>query len=178
MINLLPSQYKQELIKEENFRLASILGTLFLIFLISLVLILFLVKIYIQNQAESLKIMVSLEEKKLQTAGIQTLKEKISLANQKILKLRSFYRAQPDLIWLLGKVFQALPSQIYLTAFSWQKNTSQITLSGFSPKREILFELKKNLEGKKEFSEIYFPPASWIEPTDIDFQVSFKIISE
>ena len=175
MINLLPPSYKEEITKEENQRLVLILGTLFLIFLISLILILFSVKIYIQGQVELLESLVSLEEKKIQTAGTQDLREKITLTNQEISKLESFYKNQINLTEILEKIFQTMPAKIYLTGFSWQKKTYQVALSGFSPSREILFDFKNNLEGKKEFSEIYFPSANWIKPTDIDFQVSFKI---
>lgn len=176
MINLLPPRYQEELRQEENRRLTSILGILFLIFLISLTLILFSVKLYIQGQLESVKVIVDLEEKTLQVSEIQSLRERINLANQNLSKLDAFYKKQVSSIEVLEKIFKTLSPEIHLTGFSWQKNTSQVTMSGFSPSREALFGFKKNLEETKEFTEIYFPPQNWIKPVDIDFNVTFKIM--
>lgn len=175
MINLLPAQFKEELRQEENWKIISILGTLFLIFLISLTLILFSIKIYIQGQIESQKILVNLERKTAQTSEFQSLLEKMNSANQNISKLSSFYRKEIRPSEILEKISQILPPSMYLTAFSWQKANSQITFSGFSPTREILFQFKKNLEEKKEFTEIYFPPQSWIKSIDINFNLNFKL---
>ncbi len=175
MINLLPPRYQQELRQEENRRLILILGTLLLIFLISVTLILFSVKLYIQGQLESVKVLVDLEEKTLQTSVIQNLRERVNSVNQNLSKLNAFYEEQISSISILEKVFKTLPPEIYLSAFSWQKNTSQVAISGFSPNREVLFLFQKNLEEAKEFGEIRFPTQNWIKPADIDFYVTFKI---
>ncbi len=176
MINLLPSSYKKELLQEENWRLTLILGILFLIFLVSLILLLISIKIYIQGQVESLKVLADLEEKSLKTSGIPDFREKIDMANKKILGLESFYKAQDSTVEVLENIFQTIPAKIYLTSFFWQKSASQVSLSGFSPSREALFELKKNLEEEKEFTDISFPLSNWQKPTDIDFTVTFKMV--
>ena len=175
MINLLPPSYQREISQEENRKLILILGMLFLIFLISVVLILFSVKFYIQGQLESVKVLVDLEEKTLQTSEIQSLRDGINLANKNLSKLNSFYKKQVDSIGVLEKIFKTLPPEIHLTAFSWQKNTGQVTISGFSPNRETLFNFQKKLEENKEFTEIKFPPQNWIKSADIDFYVTFKL---
>lgn len=175
MINLLPPRYKQEVRQEENYRLVLILGTTFLIFLISLVLILFSIKTYIQGQAESLKFLAGIEEEKLQIAQNRELQEKIIESGQKISKLESFYKNNIYSIEALEKIFQILPEKIYLTSLSFNKGTGVVSFSGFSPSREILFELRNDLQKQEWISEINFPPQNWIKPTNIDFQVIFKV---
>jgi len=175
MINLLPPLYQQELRQEENRRLILILGMLFLIFLISVTLILFSVKLFIQGKLESVNVLLNLEEKTLQTSEIQSLRERINSINQNLSKLNAFYEKQISSISVLEKVFKTLPPGIYLSAFSWQKNTSQVAISGFSPNREVLFLFQNNLEESKEFSGIELPTQNWIKPVDIDFRVTFKI---
>ena len=175
MINLLPPLYQQELRQEENRRLILILGMLFLIFLISVTLILFSVKLFIQGKLESVNVLLNLEEKTLQTSEIQSLRERINSINQNLSKLNAFYEKQISSISVLEKVFKTLPPEIYLSAFSWQKNTSQVAISGFSPNREVLFLFQNNLEESKEFSGIELPTQNWIKPVDIDFRVTFKI---
>lgn len=175
MINLLPPQYKEELRQERNFRMILILTVTFLFFLISLILILFSVKFYIQSQADALEILISAEEKTIKKADATELNSKITEANKKIKNLLLFYEKQPNLVSLIEKIFQALPQGVNLTSLSWQKESGQVVLSGFSPSREILFELKSNLEATEEFTEVFFPPQNWIKPNNIDFQATFKV---
>ncbi len=175
MINLLPPSYREELHREENRKLISILGMLFLLFLVSLILILFSAKIYIQGQLDSVKVLANLEEKTLNTSEIKSLAQEINSTNKNISKLGAFYKKQNDTTGILGEIFKTLPPEIKLTALSWQRDTGQISISGFSPAREILFTLQKNLEGATEFEEINFPPQNWIKASNIDFYVTFKL---
>lgn len=174
MINLLPPEEKENLLREENWNLILILEILVLIFLICLALILFSVKISISGQLEVQKILLLQEEKKFEESQIQSLEEKITTSNQSLSKLNSFYQSQTNLTEILEKISETLPPETYLTDLNL--SLAQISLSGFSPTREILLEFKKNLEEEQTFGEIYFPPSNWIKPTDIDFLVNFKIV--
>jgi Tfp pilus assembly protein PilN len=173
MINLLPPQYKAELKEEENWKLTLILSILFLTFLVCSALILFSIKISISGQLEAQKILLLQEEEKFEESQIQSLEEKITISNQTLFKLNSFYRSQNNLTEILEKISETLPSSVYLTTLDL--NLAQISLSGYSPTREILLEFKKNLEKEKLFEEIYFPPSNWVKPSNIDFSVNFKV---
>jgi Tfp pilus assembly protein PilN len=173
MINLLPPQYKAELKEEENWKLTLILSILFLTFLVCSALILFSIKISISGQLEAQKILLLQEEEKFEESQIQSLEEKITISNQTLLKLNSFYQSQTNLTEILEKISETLPPSVYLTNLNL--NLAQISLSGYSPTREILLEFKKNLEKEKLFEEIYFPPSNWVKPSNIDFSVNFKV---
>jgi Tfp pilus assembly protein PilN len=179
MINLLPPQEKEILRQEEKYKSASILGILFLVFLICLILILFSIKISISGEVEAQKILLSQEEERFKGTQTQNLEEKIISSNQILSKLNSFYYSQISLTGVLEKISRSLPSGVYLTTFNFSSGapsgSGQISLSGFSPNREILLEFKKNLEKEENFQEIYFPPSNWVKPTDIDFLVTFQI---
>jgi len=175
MINLLPPEEKEILIQEEKFKLVLILGILFLTFLICLILILFSIKISLSGEVGAQKILLNQEEERFKGTQIQSLEEKIIAFNQILSKLSQFYYSQISLTGVLEKISQNLPSGAYLTAFNFSSETGQISLSGFSPSREILLELKGNLEKEESFQEIYFAPSSWVKPADIDFLVTFKI---
>lgn len=172
MINLLPPQYKAELKEEENWKLTVILSILFLIFLICLALILFSIKISISGRLEVQKILLLQEEKNFEESQIQNLEENITISNQTLLELYSFYQSQNNLTKTLEKISETIPSGAYLTTLNL--NLDKISLSGYSPTREILLEFKKNLEEEELFEEIYFPPSNWVKPSDIDFSVNFK----
>ncbi len=187
MINLLPPQQKEELLEEEKYNLVLTLGILFLIFLISLTLILFSIKIFISGETKAQKILLLEEEKKFKESQIQNLEEKINISNQTLSKLDLFYQNQLNLTEILEKTSETLPPGAYLTTFSLnplptpaegetQKYLAQISLTGFSPTREILLEFEEALGKEELFGEIYFPPSNWVKPTDIDFSVTLRII--
>ena len=173
MINLLPPQYKKELLTEENWKLTLILGILVLIFLLSLVLILFAIKIQVAGQVEVQKILVNLEEKEF--SHLKDLEEKLNSINQTLSKLDSFYQGQFRLTEFLERIPEIIPEGIYLTSLSYQKVPAQVSLTGFSPTIGSLFNFKNNLEEQEDFKEVTFPTAIWAKLVDINFTVTFKI---
>lgn len=187
MINLLPPQYKQELIRERNLRLTFILGTIVLLFSISLILVLLAVRTYIKSVEDSLKILIQTQSELPQAAEFREVSGKASSANKKIQDLRSFYENQVLASAVLEKIIQTLPGQVRLTSLSWQKEsgqaplekgaalTGQAVISGFAPTRQVLLSFRNMLESEKGFSQVYFPPQNWIKAENIDFQATFQI---
>lgn len=179
MINLSSPQQKQRLLEEERLRLILILGVLFLSFLVSLSLVLILVKNYTSWNLETQEIL--LQEKEKIISLNQDLEKEIEESNIFLSNLNSFYQGRTNLTQVLEKIYETLPSETHVTNFglglSQKKGEkkAQISLVGFSPDRETLLAFKKNLENEKRFSEIYFSPQSWIKPTDIIFNVTFKL---
>lgn len=174
MINLLPPQQKKEIEKEEKFKLVFILGLLILVFFLFVALILFSIQIYLSGRLLSQNIIFEAAQKRFEIPEIQDFQREIIALNQNIQKLDSFYQNQIELTKILERISQIVPPGVYLTNFSWQKETSEIKILGFAPSREDLFKLKENLEGTDYFFSINFPPANWLKPKDIDFQVIFK----
>lgn len=175
MINLLPPQQKEELFQEERFKLVLTLGIIILAFLVSLTLILFSIKTSLSADLEIQKMYFEQREKELKSPGIQELEGKIKNYNLTLSKLETFYQGQLDLTSILEKISKTLPEGTYLTNFNFNPQISQFSLTGFSPNRETLLQFKENLEKTEGLKEIYFPPANWLEPTDINFLVNFKI---
>ena len=183
MINLLPSQQKEELLNQERLRLVFILGMLFSLFLLSLALILLLVENYFSLNLGDQKILF--EEKEKKVSFNKDLEEEIVKANSSFSNLDSFYEKQHNLTESLEKIYQTLPGGAYLTDFNLvftdQKIGTQlikrakISLSGFCPTRELLLVLKENLENEESFSDIYFSPGSWVEPVETTFSVAFYL---
>jgi len=174
MINLLPLEQKEELKREEKWKLTLILGIIFLIFLLCLFLILLSIRINVSSELEAQKNLSALEEGRFKTPEIQQFQEQITLLNENLLGINSFYQDQSSLTKVLEKISATIPSTIHLTRLSWQKENFQVELSGRASLREDLFELKNNLEKEKDFKDVYFPPSDWIKPKDVDFYVTFK----
>lgn len=183
MINLLPPKEKKNLIGEENWKLTIILGILILASLICFSLILFSIKIFISGEIEVQKTFLNLEEEEFKNSQIQTIEEKIIISNEKLSQLDYFYKNQINLTEILEKISGTLHSETYLTGLSFNplaaskdgEYLAQISLSGFSPTREVLLGFKENLEKEERFSEINFRSADWLEKTNINFLVIFKV---
>jgi len=179
MLNLLPQKEKEELIQEESFKLVLVLGILILIFLICLSLILFSIGISIGGQLAIEKALLS--QKETEISHLRDLEKEIKNLNLTFSKLDSFYQKNPNFVKILEITSKTLPPGTYLTSFNFnlpakdKKYLGEVILNGYSPTREILLEFKKNLEQEELFQEVYFPPANWVEPTDINFTVNFKI---
>jgi len=187
MINLLPPQEKELLREEEKFRLVLILGIVFLLFFVSLVLILFSVKNYIAGQVEYHKVLGELEKKEAKSFDTKNLEKEITDANQNLSKLQVFYKNKLEWSNIIEKIAQFLPEEMYLTNISIiqvvkkKKDKKekikelQISLNGFAPTRQLLYQFKKSLESEETFQEVYFPPSNWVNSQDIDFQVTLTL---
>jgi hypothetical protein len=180
VINLLPPQYKNELRNEEKWKIILNLEIFLFGFLIALTLILLSVKINVEGLDKAYLILnesgqkvIKLEKEHTQTLGVQNLKEEVKETNDNLSKLNSFFKEPPDLILTLGRISELLPPNSYLTDFSYQRDSNQIILSGFCENREVLFQLKKNLESQGDLKDFYFPSSNWLNPDN--FKLSFKL---
>lgn len=181
MINLLPPEEKRELLSEKKKRIIVILWILVLLSLFSLILILVSARIFLETQVLSQKGLLLEVERGSNQPEMRDFQEKISLINQNLTKLKNFYKEKIYFPDILERVSKTLPQQLYLTNFSAALSLSgeepivKVSLSGFAPSREILFEFKQALEKESGFKNVYFSPANWVKPTDIDFLVTFNL---
>ena len=173
MINLLPIKEKNEFLEIEKQKIIIILGSLVLLFLISLMLVLFSVRLYVKSQINVQRTLVSSAEKQSQDSAIEDIQQKIQLVNQTFTQIDSFYKDNFYVTEILKKITDLLPLGVYLRSFSF--SSSKIFLTGFAPDRETVFQIKQNLESQPEFTEVSFPPLNWVKAKDIDFTASFEI---
>lgn len=176
MINLLPPKYKEELKREENFKMVFILEILFLAFSISLALILFSIRIYLSGVIEEQNIFY--DSKNREFSQHKPAESKLHSINKTLIKVDSFYKEQFELSDFLERISKLLPPGIYLNSFSYEEREKKINLSGFSPTVEQLLEFKNILEKQSDIKEIVFPTTVWLQLKNIDFNTSFKISGE
>ena len=177
MINLLPPQQKKEILEQQHLRLALILGVVFLSFLVSLFLVLFLVRSYILADLETQKI--NTEERRKEIVLNQDLEKEIIEANILLSDLNSFYEDNLDLTKVLEKINTTLPSGTYLTSYSlgFSKKVKEeiisISLTGYCQNRDTLVKFKESLEAEGAFTEVSFSTESWVKPSE--FRVNFRV---
>jgi len=177
MIKLLPPEQKEEILTEKKFKLLLILEIVFVAFLLSFSLTLFLVNISILNDLRVQE--VDLQEKEKAVSLNKEFEEKLIRANANLSFLNTFYQERIEFAQILEKIPGLLPPGVYLTGLNFtplpkEKNSLKISLTGFCPNRETLLLLKGNLEKDAAFSAVSFPTEIWLKPSDIDFAISFK----
>ena len=179
VINLLPEEEKRELEREKTWRRIFVVLIFLLISMLVFILILFPLKIYISSKTESLENLVSEKEEVLKELKFEDFQEVIKETNQDLSKIQKFWQQQLLITPFFERFSSLVPSSIYLTSFSFQKKIqkeifAEIRVSGWAENRENLFYFKETLEEEESFKEVYFSPACWVKPIDIDFSLSFK----
>lgn len=181
MINLLPPENKEELIRERNWKLIVILGIMIVIFLSFFSLILFSIKIITVGNLEAQKTLLSQAQNELNNTKTKNLEDEINGLNKDLSQIDSFYENQFSFIDILGKISQILPSKTYLnnifisTQAQGGKTLVTFNMSGLSATRDDLLELKNNLENNGAFTDIIIPPDVWLKAENISFTISFKL---
>lgn len=173
MINLLPKQYKEEFKYQEKLSLVLVLSVIILVFSVSLFLVLFYIKTYIQVQVELFGNFIEEIDSKFSKEDENL--QKINNSFEEVSNLLSFYKENKYLTETLDEIFKIIPKGIYLNSLSWDSKTGLFSLTGFSAKREDLLELRERLRLKENVNEINFPPQNFVKSSNIDFQISFKI---
>jgi len=181
MINLLPQNEKKILDNREKRKLILILEILGFSFFLCLILILVSTKIYIYGQVEAGKIMLERQKNNFEISEEKDHSEKIKEANKKFSELKTFYSSQVQVSEILQILLDVTPEGIYFNNLAYQKQqatSSEITLSGFSRTGDDLLKFKDGLDKEERFESAYFPPSTWIESENVDFNVKFKVLDE
>jgi len=115
---------------------------------------------------------------------IQEFQKKFDSFNEILNKMNLFYQKKAYFSEFLEKILKIIPEKAYLNSIYFNfpspddNSFIQISLWGYIPKREDLFEFKKNLEKEEWIKDVSFPPENWINPVDINFSVTFKAVKK
>lgn len=180
MINLLPPKEKEELLFQKKMNLVIVLGSMAVVSLVCLLLVLLSLKFYILQQVLYKKAILQSTEKEYQTADFLSLKSYIQKYNTILGRVDNFYKKEAYLSNALGSVVSIQrPDGVSFMSLAIEKsktdaNLLNVTISGTSNTRDNLVLFKSNLENDKTITNVYFPPDSWIKPTDVTFYVTFE----
>ena len=183
MINLLPPKQKEELERYRVRRIVIVLGVIITAFLIAFALVLLTLNIYLQGEVNYLSSILKAKRGKNKTSEIESIQDKFKNYNKRVSKIQGFYEQQDHPSDFLQKLNSTLPQSVYLTSLSYKKVTEEdykarVGISGYCPDRDTLFQLKRKMDEKDQWEALELPPSNWVEPTDINFKVNFKIKSE
>lgn len=183
MINLLPQIEKERILKEKKKRLIFIINFLILLSLFSFLLTLLAIEEKIHGEVESQKIILQTEKEIFKKLNLEEIEKKLKEENANISKVEKILERKIYFTDILKTLTQLLPENVYFKNISLTENFDKnknkyyyvVSVLGFSKDRVSLFELKKNLEKEKSFSNLDFPPSNWITPENIDFRFVFEI---
>ncbi len=184
MINLLPSQYKKEIEMEETFRLLAILGVSFFVFFLSLVLMLFSLRIYFASQIETQEILIeSFKEK----SGLQgKISDEVKRLNGILASVDQFYQNQVLPSEILARISSHMPEDMYLTAFSLAPPAppkkkgdrvdykAALALRGYAKDRDSLVKFKEGLEQDPLFQGVQFPLSNFTNPNNFSANLQWS----
>jgi hypothetical protein len=158
-----------------------ILGIIIFVGLICLFLILLSVRLYILGQTASQKFILEDAQKTIQSPEFIDFKTLISEYNDDLSRAESFYKNQIYMSQMLDILFGVpRPEGLYFTGVSLdaiqkEKKGVEIIISGFSNTRDNLTLFKKNIEDEKRIDGAYFPPESWVNSKDINFNITLEV---
>lgn len=177
MINLLPPRQKKELQEEENWKVVFLIETFLFLFFILLSLNFLSVRNFISGEAEVQQILLDQRESELANPRAQVLRKNLTDFNQTLSQLNSFYKNQLKFSYVLEEIAKTVTSGVSLSSLNLAKKDKGMicSLRGFAEDRNSLLKFKENLEKNEIFSDVFFPQGSWVEPSDIDFTLNFKI---
>ena len=181
MINLLPPSEKQNLLMQSRWKTAMILSLLIFIFIISVILVLTSINI---SLATNVKVQNFILDGKKRDGGvleIQSIKKEIAQVNKDLIQINAFYKQKSSMSVFLEKIANLLPegiylNNIYITPAGKEENNFQVNLSGHAKSVEDTIELNERMKRDEKFSQINFPPETWFEKNDFNFNVSFRAI--
>ena len=158
MINLLPEEEKQAVLKRRKLKLILIFEAATLLFLVSLAFIFLSIRIYLAGEIEVQRGVIEQRENEVGIKAITDFQKQVAELNAKLKNVESFYQKQTDLSGIFQKISEILPVVVHLTSFSFIQDplAPKINITGFSQTRDALLSFKRNLENSPDFQKINF----------------------
>lgn len=175
MINLLPPEEKENILKEKTRKIVLNLGILGLISFFVLALTLLLIKTEMKTQLSIQNLVLRQKEKEFEASRLQKLEEELKTLNSYLLEVEPFLRGKKYLVDIIEEISGTLSPGMHLKTFSYQLTNQLVSISGYCPSRQTLLEFGNNLEANKNFKDFKFPPSNWLKPKDIEFFLNFSI---
>jgi len=191
MINLLPTQEKEELKLLSIYKRISVIFAYFLLCLVMFSSFLFFLNLYIELKIEEFESHIVVKNQELEAYKFQEFKEEILKVNENLNLIGLHQKDEIVMGSFINRIYEITPDNIFFDSINLEKdsrtivnpNTEQtekeifanVSVSGIAHTREDLYFFKKILESNLYFKEIYFSVNSWTQPKDSKFSVGFEV---
>lgn len=172
MINLLPRDRQEMLLRRDWSKIAAIIWVSICAGLTAFILMLLAVKNFYEMRLESVEIALDAKKKEMEIFDVESIEERITFNNELIGQTNDFYSRQIKIGSIVDKIAASLPSDSFLYKFAYY--SGEITMEGYLPDRNSLVEFKENLEACPEFFNVDFLSDNWLMAKDINFTANFE----
>lgn len=174
-LNLLPPQEKAKLAYAMRTRaVMAVAGAVGGVFLIGLALFLPTAFLLGFQRSEILRA-VDLERESQIQAGIGKELERLMAVMRLAEVVSRSEERRPDLFSLIEGVLRTAPPAIQLQTLRFNSESRELTVDGFSPRRTVLLEFLRGLEGHPRIAKVSSPVVNIIKEADIRFSLTAVI---
>lgn len=177
MINLLPPDYRKELVKEYRLRLVVVVLTLIgVAFLIG---VLFVVPSFlvVSSQERLLVKEQQVQAQVLATSGnTRDIEKTLQASDRRVTLLESLY-SRLLLADVLGVILEKKNTGITLTSlqYEYKQDDTMLVLSGVAKTRDELVAFEHALENEANISSVQLPISDLAASTNIEFTMNLKL---
>lgn len=165
--------------RENQKKVAIVLGIAVLIPMICLALVMLSIKFYLLGEISYQKFLLTQDQHQYQTSDFLSLRSSVAQDDKELTTTNSFYQQQIDASQVLQTIAGLqFPQNLYLTNVSLQRDQMgniNATISGISDSRDDLLLFQKNIEANQGIKNPYFSPDSWVNPGSTTFHLTFQI---
>lgn len=172
-LDLLPKQRKLELKRKKLFRRILREEFLFLLPVILFVAILLNIYYLLLIEHDASIVAKSLAESQDKYQELSSYEEKFKQVNNDAAKLLKIQSGHLHWAVIFNKLSDAMPEESLITDFSTKD--FKVFLVGKAKSRDILLNLKGNLEADECFTDVNVPLSNLVVRDDIDFQIDLSI---
>lgn len=179
MINLLPPEEKNILLRKRTEKLVAVLSFVVLIPMLCLIILLVASKFYVLSEIVHQTGMLQEKKNRHLSFDSAVLDEAISNYNGLLSRAESFYKdrlyASQALKIILGV---DRPEAVYFKRISAKREEREkmsVEISGDSRDRDSLLLFKKNIESQSAISDVSLSPSSLVKQQDVSFTINFKV---
>lgn len=175
LINLLPTNEKEFLCLEKRYRIIMFFGRILSTALLTLVVLLLIILFFLKIQLVEVKKISLAENQSASAWEMESLKNEVSFANQKLLMINRIRTEQKFSPLVLEDFSRLAPSGVQFFSFFFDGKTQKAALDGHAASRDIFVSFKTALENNPRFSKIDSPLSNLIKSTENNFHISFEV---
>lgn len=172
-LNLLSPKYKEKLKSAEILSLARFVTISLLIFSLILTAIFYAAKIILQNNNNDLNERLSFVDTKN-----RWINDEIDIYNEKLKVVNDIQKKFVSWSYIILELNKSIPEGVTIKSMTLDKISETFALQGIADQREYFMLMEKNLKKNPLFREINSPLTNILVKTDVEFQLSGKIILE
>ncbi|MBU1091623.1 hypothetical protein KKA27_02065 [Patescibacteria group bacterium] len=177
MINLLPTQDKKLLKKEFLRRFIVVLGSCFLMLVLTQIILLLSLLFYLVSSEKNLNDQIASTGNLVELKAIDKLEAETKEINDLLSSLQKTQERTPLFSDSISEILKILPPSVRISSFLFEKGPSKsnIVMGGESTTRDDLLIFVEDLKSNVYFKEVAIPVSSLLAEKEVDFSIAVEL---